>query len=90
MNKRIRVLGAIVCLLATISIAYGQSDVGSITGFIKDQSGAVIPNANVTITSEATNEAHTVTSDAQGHYTVTNLLPGTYTMSAEAKGFKKV
>lgn len=69
--------------------AFAQSDVGTITGFVKDQSGADVPNVKVTITSEATHEAHTVTTDAAGHYVVSNLLPGSYTMSAEANGFKK-
>ncbi|MGC2658410.1 MAG: carboxypeptidase regulatory-like domain-containing protein [Bryobacteraceae bacterium] len=68
---------------------YGQSDVGTITGFVKDQTGAVVPNAKVTIRSEATKEEHTVTTDADGHYTVPNLSPGNYTMLAEANGFKQ-
>ena len=43
-----------------------QSDVGTIVGFVKDQSGAVVPNATVTIRNEGTGEVHTVTSDEQG------------------------
>ena len=83
-----------ICLLLTVCLifsigAFAQSDVGSITGFVRDPSGAVVPNAKVTITSEATKESHTVTTDAAGHYTVTNLPPGQYTMTAEAPGFKK-
>src|SRR5579875_418779 len=85
----------VLCVCATFALlgisiaAFGQSDVGTITGFVRDQSGAVVPNATVTITSEATDEKHTVKTDADGHYTVTNLLPGNYTMDAEAPGFKK-
>lgn len=78
----------ILCLVFTIT-AFAQSDVGTITGFVRDQTGAVVPNATVTITSEATDEKHTVTTDAEGHYTVPNLLPGNYSMTAEAAGFKK-
>jgi hypothetical protein len=81
---------AAFCLLLLASIAlFAQSDVGTITGFVRDPSGAVVPNASVTITSEATKENHTVTTDTAGHYTVPNLLPGQYTMTAEAPGFKK-
>src|ERR1700685_2194569 len=69
--------------------AFAQSDVGAITGFVRDPSGAVIPSAKVTITNEGTHEEHTVTTDAQGHYTVPNLLPAEYTMKAEVGGFKK-
>lgn len=43
----------------------------------------------MTIKSEATNEEHTVATDAGGHYTVTSLLPGLYTMTSEVSGFKK-
>ncbi len=77
-----------VCLTFSIA-AFAQSDVGTITGFVRDQTGAIVPNAKVTIKSEATNEEHTVTTDTAGHYAVTNLLPGSYTMDAEANGFKK-
>jgi hypothetical protein len=69
--------------------AFAQSDVGTITGFVRDPSGAVVPNAKVTIRNEGTGEVHIVTSDAQGHYTVPNLLPALYTMVAEVGGFKK-
>src|SRR5579862_62615 len=81
----------IVCACAIIlSIAsFAQNDVGSIVGFIKDQSGAVIPNARVTVTNENTGETRTVSADAQGRYTIPNLPPAVYTMNAEAPGFQK-
>ncbi|MGA8027216.1 MAG: TonB-dependent receptor, partial [Bryobacteraceae bacterium] len=69
--------------------AFAQSDVGTITGFVRDQSGAIVPNAKVTIKNEGTNEEHTVSTDLQGHYTVPNLVPGNYTMTTEVSGFKK-
>ncbi|MFZ0591162.1 MAG: carboxypeptidase regulatory-like domain-containing protein, partial [Bryobacteraceae bacterium] len=77
-----------ICVLFSV-VAFAQSDVGTIVGFARDQSGGVVPNAKVTIKSEATGESHTVTTDAQGHYAVTNLLPGLYAMTAEVSGFKK-
>ncbi len=84
---------AYLCVALTVAFAFSgfafaQSDVGTITGFVRDPSGAVIPNAKVTIKNEGTSEEHTVTSDAQGHYTVPNLVPGDYSMTAEAGGFK--
>ncbi len=94
MRRTIRI--EIWCLCVVLSIAaflpvrvLAQSDVGTISGFIKDQSGAVVPNALVTVLDESTSEAHTATSDSQGHYTITNLRPGIYTMTTEAKSFKK-
>jgi hypothetical protein len=69
--------------------AFAQSDTGTIGGFIKDASAAVVPGATVVLTNEGTGEAHQATTDAQGHYTVTNLTAGDYSLSAEVKGFKK-
>ena len=81
------------CLLVMLLIlplaALGQSDVGSISGFVRDKSGAVIPNATVIVRNEGTNEAHTVTTDSGGHFAVTNLPPATYSLTAEATGFNK-
>lgn len=88
--RRVLCVCSVVSILFLLSVtANGQSDVGTIGGFVRDQSGAVVPNAQVTITNEGTNESHTVSSDAQGHYTVTNLRPANYSMTAEANGFKK-
>src|SRR5665213_3173779 len=69
--------------------AFAQSDKGTIGGFIKDASGAVVPGARVVLTNEATGEAYQATADTQGHYTVTNLTAGDYSLTAEVKGFKK-
>ena len=82
------------CALLSIAVffsarAFAQSDVGSISGFIRDQSAAVVPAAQVSILDESTGEEHTATSDSQGHYTITNLRPAIYSMTVEAKGFKK-
>jgi hypothetical protein len=71
------------------TLVSAQNDVGSVVGFVTDQSGAVIPGAKVTITNEGTGETRIVTSDAQGHYSVPNLSPAIYTMTAEAAGFSK-
>ncbi len=81
----------IACVVLSFFTAslFAQSDNGSISGYVRDPSGAVIPNAHVVIKSEATNAEHEATTDAGGHYVVTNLQPGLYTMTADAGGFKK-
>ena len=79
-----------VCIMVLFSAgAFAQSDKGTIGGFIKDASGAVVPGARVVLTNEATGEAYQATTDTQGHYTVTNLTAGDYSLTAEVKGFKK-
>lgn len=69
--------------------AFGQAVTGSITGYVTDPSGGAIPNATVTATETTTNVSTARTSDTAGLYLITNLLPGTYTISVEANGFKK-
>ena len=66
-----------------------QSDVGSITGFVHDPTGAVVPNASVTVKDEATGTERKVTTNNDGVYTVTNIPSAFYTVSVDAPGFKK-
>ncbi len=60
-----------------------------ITGTVTDPSGAVIPDANVTITNEGTSVANKTTTSSVGTYSVTGLTPGTYTITVDKGGFKK-
>jgi hypothetical protein len=62
---------------------------GSIGGSVRDQSGAVIPNAAVTATNTATGVATRVASLTDGQYLFTSLVPGTYDISVEAPGFNR-
>lgn len=80
-------ISATFLLIAACVLA--QSDLGSIVGFAKDPSGAVIPKAKVIVTSEGTGEARSTETNESGYYVVTNLPPGVYTVTAEAQGFKK-
>ncbi len=67
--------------------AGAQSDNGSISGFVRDQSGAVIPNASVTVRNLSGLERKTSTTEA-GYYIITNIPPGTYSITVEVPGFK--
>lgn len=78
-----------ICIVVFSAGAMAQSDKSTIGGFVTDKSGAVVPSAKILLTNEATGEAYSAVSDAQGHYTVTNLSAGSYTLTAEVKGFKK-
>jgi len=69
---------------------FAQRDLGTITGTITDPTGAAIPNAKITITEVATNLSYTVTSNTSGEYVRPALKPGTYTVAAEAQGFRRV
>ena len=63
---------------------------GGLTGTVTDQTGAVVPNATVTVTSADTGQARTVTTDAAGTYKIGLLPPGGYRVKFEASGFKTV
>jgi hypothetical protein len=64
-----------------------QAGKGSVRGQVTDPSGAVIPNANVSLTTPDGHTVATVTSNAGGTYQVNNLTPGTYIVIANAQGF---
>jgi carboxypeptidase family protein len=74
--------------LGVSGVLFAQSDLGRISGFIKDPSGATIANAKVTVRNNTGVERQTTTNDS-GYYVITNVPPGLYTMVAEASGFQK-
>lgn len=74
----------LVCPLAV----HAQQLTATLSGVVTDSSGAVIPNATVTITQTSTNAVRTTQSDASGSYAVTNLPASTYTVSVFSSGFE--
>jgi hypothetical protein len=88
MSKIRVVLACLFCTLFTAAVM-AQSDVGSIGGFVRDPSGAVVPKAKVVLKNEATREEHATSTNDSGYYTVTNLPPSLYTVTIEGVGFKK-
>jgi len=81
-------LAGAVCLSATGVLA--QAFRATITGRVTDESGAVVPRVRITVTNVGTNESRTVETNDTGDYTVPQLAPGDYTLTAEMVGFKKV
>lgn len=77
-------------LLAGSLLAVGQGVSGRIVGTLTDSTGAVIPNAAVTITNQGTGIATRVTSNANGEYRADNLPPGNYEVRVEAQGLQSV
>lgn len=89
--NRIRVWLAITGLAAGMLLTpgYAQQTSGTITGIVTDTSGAAIPNATVTVTDISTKQAHTVTTNTQGEYTVPSLPESTYTVDVKAPNFRE-
>src|SRR5579875_299729 len=74
-------------LLAGAAGCWAQE--GSIAGFVKDASGAIVPNAEVTIADSQQGFSRTVKTNDSGEYLVPGLLPGTYTITVKAPGFQQ-
>jgi Carboxypeptidase regulatory-like domain len=95
MNSRGRFksfLGAILVLLA-VCIApavWAQAVNGTLLGTVTDATGATVSGAKVSATAVATGATHESTTNDSGNYTFPDLQPGSYTVSAEAPGFKKL
>ena len=91
-NKKIwKIPHACFVFLALLSVlapgAWAQ-DNATITGLITDASGALVPNANITITQNATGQKRETISNSSGTYRFANVGIGTYTMTVVAKGFQ--
>jgi hypothetical protein len=80
-------LGLLVVLSAPCKLA-AQLDRGEITGTVEVPSGALVSNAKIVLANDATNVSATTTSTQTGAYLFGDLLPGKYTIEAEASGFE--
>jgi len=85
MSKR---LPTSVLCVAFVAIGIAQAPTGTITGIVNDESGAVIPNANVTITNRGTGISRAATTNSEGFYSAPALAAGDYEVRVEAGGFK--
>src|SRR5208282_1568789 len=86
----IRVLGVACLVLAVSVVALSQTTTGRILGTVRDQTGAALPAATVTVADVQRGVTRTVTTDDSGGYVIPNLSPGVYTVRAEVHGFKTV
>lgn len=82
-------LAMIVAVVAFSVTAVAQVTTGNVRGVVKDESGAVISGAKVTITDSATKSTQTVQASADGEFQFVNLPGGEYTITIEANSFKK-
>ncbi|MGA8528718.1 MAG: TonB-dependent receptor [Acidobacteriaceae bacterium] len=87
--RGVAVLLSILCLLSVSAVnAIGQTAAARVLGNIRDQSGAGILGATVTITDVQRGVARVVKTDADGEYQAPNLAAGVYSLRVEAQGFK--
>jgi Carboxypeptidase regulatory-like domain len=74
-------------ILALPVVANAQLTTADVLGTVTDTTGAVVPNANVTLTNQRTNETRNTQSNGGGQYAFTLLQPGNYSVRVEAQGF---
>src|SRR5258708_25667219 len=89
-RKAAVVLGVILGVPVMCLPLFSQANFGHILGIVADQSGGVIPGATVTIVDTQRGVARTLTTNQVGEYNAPTLIPGTYMVRVEAKGFKKL
>jgi Carboxypeptidase regulatory-like domain/TonB dependent receptor len=88
LKKSIGVLALLLAVLFLSSPAFPQGNTGRILGTVTDQSGGYVTSATVTVVNVAQGTTRTLTTDSSGAYAFISLLPATYTVKVEAKGFK--
>ena len=79
-----------ICFSALLFVntrAFAQATSGTVVGTVQDITGAVVPGANVTATNTATGISQSAVSGSAGGYTIPNLNPGTYRITAKSNGF---
>ena len=85
-----RVLLAVLTVLLASATLLGQTTSATLSGVVRDPSGAVVPEVRITVTNNQTGAVRETTSDVEGRYSFTNLLPGHYALHAERTGFKSI
>lgn len=81
-----------VLLFAALCTTFvvAQETTGGLQGTVKDTSGAVVPNATITIAGSNLVGTKSQTTDSNGYYRFANLPPGNYTLTVSAKGFNSL
>ena len=82
------VLAPMLCAIALPTNLWSQLNTGSIYGTAADQSGAGVPNTKVTVVNEETKLTRAVSTGGSGEFQISDLPVGTYSVKAEASGFK--
>jgi hypothetical protein len=92
MKKSLKLISLMALFLTVAALfipgyAWGQAQNGSISGVVTDASGAVVPGAEVVVTSTATGAVRTTSASSSGDYTVQQLPPQDYKLTVTAPGF---
>ncbi len=78
----------VVLYLTAVFTFFGQGVTGTLIGTVTDASGAVVPNAAITLTNAASGDVRKTTTNAEGYFTIAAIATGTYNLSVTASGFQ--
>ena len=81
---------SLAALALACAISFGQTEFAKLTGNVVDPGGAGVPAASVTVKSVDTGSLRSVTANASGSFTVSDLIPGKYLITASAPGFSRI
>jgi hypothetical protein len=87
--RRITRIAFLALLVSFSAVAWSQKDAGAIVGLVRDESGAVVSAAKVTVTDAERGSHVTVSTNDAGEYVASPLRIGRYTVTVEKQGFKK-
>jgi hypothetical protein len=90
--KRLAILTlcfALLCCMISVPAMAQSASTATIVGQVVDPQGAVVPNAKVTATNQATGLSRTTNTTSSGNYVIPNLAPGNYIVKVSAKGFSE-
>src|SRR6266849_7307675 len=91
--RLVKITGAIAVLFVLVLVSnvalHSQTAVGEVNGVVTDAQGAVVADAAVKLTNQATKIASTRATNGSGGFTFVNVQPGSYVLSVEKQGFKK-
>jgi hypothetical protein len=79
---------AVLFVLLLSAITWGQVSTGTISGTVRDSSGAVLAGAKVVVLNQDTGISRKIETDTNGYYTVPSLSPGNYQVTVTQEGFK--
>ena len=77
----------VACVVFTIS-SWGQTISGTVSGTVKDSSGAVLPGVTIEVKNANTGAGRSLITDERGYYTASNISPGDYEVTASLPGFQ--
>ncbi len=83
------VILALALLCSAYTAGYGQNLTGQLSGTVTDQSGAVVPNANITLKNQLSGDTRRTVSNSDGVFAFASVPTGEYTITIESQGFAK-